>query len=268
MSTSLEKTDTLVRQEESASPAPELYRHKFFSSEGTAARKALVPALIVPLIFNAILLWACLSLFLGSLLNNNDISKIRVAAVNLDDGSFGEGLINGLKGSLQAPGPHFRWSFMDEQSARGDGNPLSRSLVLDEKAWAVLEISANASSNLQEALSRGDASYYPLSAATLYFASARNQITTGAVTLPPLMGLITAIVSKIAVNTTASFLRAQSDGRIPASALQCPQCLVSPFAVKQVDLIPFTPAVSFGTLNTGLIFVSSLILHESIVRKC
>jgi hypothetical protein len=255
MSNSLAKTDTLVRHEESASPGPQLYRHKFFSSEGTAARKALVPTLFIPLVFNAILLWACLSLFFGSLLNNNDISKIHVSAVNLDNGSFGEGLIEGLKGSLQVSGPHFRWSFIDEYSARGHGDPLSKSLVLDEKAWAVLEISPNASSKLQEALSRGDASYDPLSAATLYFASARNQITTGAVTLPPLMGLVTAIVSKIAVKTTASYLQSQSDGRIPKSALQCPQCLVSPFAVKQVDLIPFTPAVSFGTLNTGLIFV-------------
>jgi hypothetical protein len=249
------KTDTLVRQEESASPSPPLYRHKFFSSEGTAARKALVPTLLIPLVFNAILLWACLSLFLGSLLNNNNISKIHISVVNLDNGSFGEGFINGLKGSLQAPGPHFRWSFIDESSARG--HPLSKSLVLNEKAWAVLEISPSASSKLQEALLQGDASYDPLSAATLYFASARNQITTGAVTLPPLMGLVTAIVSKIAVNTTASYLQSQSDGRIPKSALQCPQCLVSPFAVKQIDLIPFTPTVSFGTLNTGLIFVSS-----------
>src|SRR4051794_36065168 len=66
-------------------PLPSLYRHKFFSSQGAAARKALIPGLVLPLVYNAILLWACISLFFGSLVQNNDVSKISVSAINLDD---------------------------------------------------------------------------------------------------------------------------------------------------------------------------------------
>ena len=252
MSTPLEKSPASSEQQhEPTSSNTLLYTHTFFSPEAAAARKALIPSYIVPLIYNAILLWACVALFFGSLLKNNDLSRITVTGVNLDDGPFGAGLINGIKGSLSAPGSHLRWDF---PSITGDGDASSRDTILQERSWAVLQISANASSNLQAALKRGEASYDPHSAATLYFASARNQVTTLSVTLPPLMSLVNGIISQLAINSTATFLQANQDTSL-ATALQCPQCLASPFAVKQIDLIPFSSAAAFGTLNTGLIFV-------------
>ncbi|CAO2657708.1 Nn.00g038340.m01.CDS01 [Neocucurbitaria sp. VM-36] len=245
-----------LQHEGPPSPTPQLYRHAFFSKEGTIARKALVPTLILPIIYNAVLLWACLSLFFGSLIKNNDVSRISVTAINLDNGSFGERFIDGIKESLGGPDPTLNWIFPEKSVEHGDA--WSRSMILEEKTWAVLQISANASFSLREALIHGDASYDPTSAVTLYFASARNQVTTLAVTVPVVIGLVNRLLSSLAVSSTASFLQETmkaSDDTSLSAALQCPQCLASPFAVKQVDIIPFSPAVAFGTLNTGLIFL-------------
>jgi hypothetical protein len=136
MSNTLDKTNTLAEQEDSAPSTPRLYCHTFFSTEAAAARKALVPSLILPLFYNAILLWVCLALFFGSLLKNNDISRTSIMAVNLDDGPFGDALIQGIKRSLEETGPHLKWVFGDSNVRRGDG--WSREQVLAEKTWAVL----------------------------------------------------------------------------------------------------------------------------------
>jgi hypothetical protein len=81
-------------------PTSELYHQIFFSKEAATARKALVPTFVVSLIYNAILLLSCLSPFFGSLLQSNDISRISVAVVNLDDGFYGSAVISGIRESL------------------------------------------------------------------------------------------------------------------------------------------------------------------------
>lgn len=251
-----DRTQHGVARQSTSLSSPPLYTHKFFSPEGAIARKTLVPIVVLPLIYNAILLWACLALFFGSLLKNNDLSRISVTAVNLDNGAFGDGVIQGIKQSLSRPTPKLRWSFAERGTIIGDGDSWSQHLVADEQTWAVLQVSANASSALHDALMLGDVTYNPLGAVTLYFASARNQVTTLAVTLPAIMGLVNPILSQLAIASTASFLQTTSNGTSLQTALRCTQCLAAPYAVKQVDLIPFSSAVAFGTLNTGLIFVS------------
>lgn len=119
-------------------PPTQLYRYKFFSPEAAPARRALLPGVVLPLIFNAILMWACLSLFFGSLLQSNNTSKISVTAVNLDDGFVGKTLISGVNKSLEMSGPHLEWHLFDWIGAV-DGDDRSKELVLDEKSWAVLQ---------------------------------------------------------------------------------------------------------------------------------
>lgn len=117
----------------------------------------------------------------------------------------------------------------------------------------------NASSRLCEALQQGNSSCDPLSAVTLYFASDRNQVTTLSVAVPAAINVVNRVLSEVAVTLTASFLQSAvfaSNTDSLSTALRCLQCLASPFAVKQVDLIPFSSATALGTLNTRLIFVS------------
>ncbi|KAH7392386.1 hypothetical protein DE146DRAFT_766661 [Phaeosphaeria sp. MPI-PUGE-AT-0046c] len=259
MSDAIEKAAPSLQQDEklessitSPSPSPSpLYSHTFFSKEAAQARKALVPGLVVPVLYNALLLCACLALFLGSLIKANDISHIRITVVNLDDGVFGDGLVNGIKSSLEAPGPHLRWTFVSAVDVPNDYDAWSRDVVLDEKAWAVLQISRNASANLQKALEEGDGRYDPSTAATLYFTSARNQVTTLSLTVPAIVDLANNIVAQIALNMSATYLESAA----PMTNIPCPRCLVEPFAIRQTDLIPFSSTIALGPLSTGLIFL-------------
>lgn len=118
-------------------PHQELYSYTFFSPGAAPARKALVYTLLYPLLYNAILMWVCLSLFFGSLLDNADISKIKVTVANLDDGIVGAGIVEGIQASLQGPEPHLRWRI--EEGASGWTDADSRHLVVDEQTWAVLQ---------------------------------------------------------------------------------------------------------------------------------
>ncbi|KAF2020579.1 hypothetical protein BU24DRAFT_469342 [Aaosphaeria arxii CBS 175.79] len=249
------ETKSPVRQDESSHQSTELYSYTFFSPQGATLRKSLVPSLVLPIIYNIILLWVCLSLVLGSLVPNNDVSKLKVTALNLDDGAFGTGLIQGIQASLISPGPHLRWDIISNGNSVEQDENWSQNVIQDEKSWAVLQISANASSSLRAALVNGDSSYNPLSAVTLYFASARNQVTTLAVAIPAIMGLANQIIPGLAANSTASFLRSGLNDTALQTSLNCPQCLALPYAVMPVDLIPFYPSVAFGSINTGLIFL-------------
>jgi hypothetical protein len=147
-------------------------------------------------------------------------------------GNMGEALIGDIKESFEASNSDLKWSFVDQSLTQGAGDAWSRSKVLDEKTGAVLQISSNATMALHDARAKGDASYNLLSAATLYFASARNQVIVLSITVPAVLALVNPILSKIAANSTMSFLQSASDGSVPSSALQCPQCLVSPLAIR------------------------------------
>lgn len=125
-----------VEVSRTSTPPPSLYAHGFFSAEAKPARKAIFPALILPLVYNAILLWACLALFFGSLLQSNDLSKTKVTLLNFDDGFVGKAVVDGVNKSLEAPGQHLRWQIVANGA---EGGRSSRELVLEEKTWAVLE---------------------------------------------------------------------------------------------------------------------------------
>jgi hypothetical protein len=150
---------TSVEQEEgltaTTSKTP-LYHYTFFAKEAAAARKTLVPGLILPVFYNVLLLWVCLSLYFGSLLKSNDISRIHVAAININDGPFGAALIAAIKYSPDGQGLHLKGTFADPSTV--NAQTWSKSMVLEEHVWAVLEIFPNASSHLHTALETGNAS--------------------------------------------------------------------------------------------------------------
>ena len=127
-------------------------------------------------------------------------------------------------------------------------------------------VSPNASANLELALTaEGDTlpnPYNPLAALTLFYASARNQITASSKVVPAILATIDPLLTQAAIAHTAQYLLAlnSSSGGPDAPSLtakSCPQCLTSPFALNQTDLIPFSDAsaVVTGTTMVGLIFL-------------
>ena len=81
-------------------------------------------------------MWICLSLFWGSLLENNNLSKLKVEFVNLDKGGFvGDTLFQEVQAAAAKQTNRFQWNF--DSSSQSDAD--SRQLVLDEAVWAVLQ---------------------------------------------------------------------------------------------------------------------------------
>jgi hypothetical protein len=113
------------------------------------------------------------------------------------------------------------------------------------------------SSRLAEVLANGDKSYNPQAAVTIYYASARNQITANSQVLPSILAVINPLLAQAGGQHTGQFLAANA-GNAPAlrKALGCGSCVSSPYAAKQVDLIPFNVLAAMGSTMVGLIFVS------------
>jgi len=114
----------------------------------------------------------------------------------------------------------------------------------------------NASSNLDSALGSGDATYSPLSAITIYYASARNQMAVGSLVLPAVLGVVSPLLTGFGAEHTSAFLGANAGNATAVEiALRCPGCLASPFAAQQVDLHPFDVSTATGSVTVGLIFL-------------
>ena len=111
-----------------------LYNLSFFQKDFVKYRKQLIGLLLLPLIYTSLLMWGCVSLYFGSLISNNNLSKLTVYAVDLDGGFLGEQILAGVKMSQMTPGG-LNWQFdtaINETS-------LSQEVVLNERAWAVLQ---------------------------------------------------------------------------------------------------------------------------------
>ncbi len=112
-----------------------LYNLSFFDNEFAPIRKQLIRTLLVPLIYTSLLMWGCLSLYYGSLISSHNLSKLDVYAVDLDGGFLGQQMIDGIKKSQTTSTGGLRW----QVTAAINSTEMSRNLVLNEQAWAVLE---------------------------------------------------------------------------------------------------------------------------------
>jgi hypothetical protein len=117
-------------------------------------------------------------------------------------------------------------------------------------------VSLNASTSLTDALSVGDAAYDPFSSVMIYYATARQQVTTNDYVLATLLPIVERILDQAGISHTASFLNNIADNSTALStSLNCPQCLATPFSFTKVDLIPFSKLQSTYTVTGLLIYV-------------
>ncbi len=115
-------------------PQVELYNRSFFDRELRASRKLLLKIYCLPLLYTAILMWTCLSLYWGSTVSSS-VNGITVYAVNLDDGRFGQQMLGGIQAQLATNPNNLGWIF--DPTINSDA--ASRELVINEDAWAVVQ---------------------------------------------------------------------------------------------------------------------------------
>lgn len=117
-------------------------------------------------------------------------------------------------------------------------------------------VSPNASTNLIHALSVGAAAYDPSSSVMVYYATARQQVTTRDYVLVTLLPIVEQILAQAGISHTASFLDdIKENSTALSTSLVCPQCLATPFSFTKVDLIPFSNLTSTYSVTSLLIYV-------------
>jgi hypothetical protein len=90
----------------------------------------------------------------------------------------------------------------------------------------------------------------------IYYATARQQVTTNDYVLVTLLPIVERILTQAGISHTASFLSNIADNSTALStSLICPQCLATPFSFTKVDLIPFSNLQSTYTVTSLLIYV-------------
>ncbi|KAK4555587.1 hypothetical protein LTR86_007340 [Recurvomyces mirabilis] len=244
-----EETTSAVQNHEENDSTAQLYTAHFWSRAMAKERRMMIHSLFLPLLYTALLMWACLGLFWGSLITNNHLGRLNALVVNLE--SDQEGLGTAVIDAVTNAQNSLDWKIYEK------GRPgLARHMVLNEDVWAAVEISANATSALSDALATGNAVYNPTEAITFFYASARNQITVNSHVAPAVLGLINGKLHAVAVEYTTSFLRNNINNTAALDyAIRCPQCLTAPFVLSSVDLVPFDSPTASGSVMVGMIFL-------------
>ena len=112
--------------------AEQLYSRTFWSGAMAAERRILLQSLFLPLLYTSLLMWACLSLFWGSLTTNNDPAKLKVTVINREseNGVLGPAIVAAISNAHNS----LNWHIVD------GGHPdLAKRLVLNEDVWATVE---------------------------------------------------------------------------------------------------------------------------------
>lgn len=129
-----EHSKEAMLQDNTEEPQQQLYRHSLFDTALRSSRKLLLRTLVLPIMYTSILMWACLSLYWGST-TYTSLRKLSVYAINLDDGAFGRQMITDIKFAANEDPAGLGWQF---ESAVKSAT-MSQELVMDEKAWAVVQ---------------------------------------------------------------------------------------------------------------------------------
>lgn len=124
------------QSEVETSPAgdADLYTVSFFSEGFRESRKRLIGVLLLPLIYTSLVFLACLSLYYGSLVSSHDLTRLTVYVVDLDNGFLGQRVVDGIK-NLNPYSSAPNWQYDTSITSP----EMSYHLILNEKAWAVLQ---------------------------------------------------------------------------------------------------------------------------------
>ena len=110
----------------------QLYSQRFWSGAMAAERKTLLQSLFLPLLYTSLLMWACLSLFWGSLTTNNHLAKLKATVINREGetGLLGPAIVAAISNAHDS----LDWHIVD-----GGPPDLAKRLVLNEDVWATVE---------------------------------------------------------------------------------------------------------------------------------
>lgn len=154
----------------------------------------------------------------------------------------------------QAALPAYSLGYRIESPDKYGGDPLAvRQAVYDEKIWAAIIVSANATALLQQAVATGNANYDPLGAGQIITNSARDETTYG--------NYISPQISEFEINAASAFGEQWAKNVLTNSSLdratmaRAPQALNPAIGFSMIDLRPFSPQQATPAVTIGLIYL-------------
>ncbi|KAJ5885402.1 hypothetical protein N7495_009912, partial [Penicillium taxi] len=172
-----------------------------------------------------------------------------IAPFITDNVIVGPAVTNATQKLIDAPGDKVGWEI--KSPADFDHDPLEvRQRIYDEKAYAAIIVSANATTLLREAISTGNSSYDPAGAIEAIIISARDETTYYNYILPGITSLHMTVMNSFGPSWVAELVKNSTDlSNVP------PQAINPAIGMSTIDLRPFAPAITAPAVTIGLIYL-------------
>ncbi|KAF9509200.1 hypothetical protein BS47DRAFT_1488035 [Hydnum rufescens UP504] len=207
------------------------------------------------LILTLIVLWACIPVYFGSLAHQRSYpDRLPVWFIDMDGSDIGNAMRTAVQANINTnTEAKLGWIIKDASNFPTVTDVSNQ--IIDERAWAALVVSRNATSKLISARENGDASYDPSTAMVFLYNQARNELATNSFIVPFSQALISSAAANFAASYASHYLASQSGNATAMAALiAAPQTLTAPISYSMNNLRPYSAAVASALTVVGSIY--------------
>lgn len=257
---------TINLPERGQRPAVEMFSYSFFDKSPSFAKsRALYFKVVAGGAFLIILtIMSMLPIYWGALWKPSvQLHKIHGWIVDFDGDMIGQAVTQAFT-SATGQNTQISWRVVD--TARFPNGPSDvASSVVDEKCWVAVVVNANATLNLQQAVSSQDGSYNGTHAITAYAEEARNENAYRAFISPITQGILQQVSIRFALQF-AHQLSSSGSANVTVLASAAPSVLVQPVSFTMANIRPFDVPVAQAVDLVGLIYLLILSFIASMIN--
>ncbi|KAI0036877.1 hypothetical protein K488DRAFT_75663 [Vararia minispora EC-137] len=181
--------------------------------------------------------------------------------VDYDGGEVGQFITQLFHNASAASSMTLNFQFVNPNPDGEEG--LIRDVV-DEKAWIIVSVNANATNNLNQAVSSANAAYNASLAVTVYGEEARNENAYRSLIRPIVEGILEPALESFAVQFIRGIeAQGANVGNLAATA---PQVLTRPVSYTIYNTRPFDVPVASAVSFVGLIYLLVLAFFITMVH--
>ncbi|KAF9261687.1 hypothetical protein L218DRAFT_869481 [Marasmius fiardii PR-910] len=232
-----------------------------FTDEKLAiARSIYLKMLIGGVLSIVIVLFAIFSIYWGALWKT-PAHSLRGWVVDFDQSTIGNVVSEALLTSSAST--HIQWISIPASTFSGGVNDVVQ-MVLEEKTWVAVVISADATNTLNSAAASADSRYNGSLAVTVYAQEARNENAFRSIIRPTVQGVLEGVVQQFAQQFAQQIASSSSSSSNLQSLLSnAPQVITRPVGYTVANMKPFDIPVATAITFVGMIYL--LILSFFIV---
>ncbi|KAE9396701.1 hypothetical protein BT96DRAFT_958115 [Gymnopus androsaceus JB14] len=233
-------------------------RRHFFDGNLKIARDIYFKTVFGGTIALIIAMFAIFSIYWGALWKA-PAHQLNGWVVDFDHSNIGSVVVEALQASSAST--YIRWTAVSSSNFPGGASQVGDEVV-DEKTWIAVVVNANATSNLQSAVSSVDSSYNGSSAIVVYGNQARSENGYNTILLPTVEAALISITQSFALQFATEL--ASTSSNLTNLLANAPQTVTQPISFTVDNLRPFDIPVATAMTYVGLIY--TLILAYFIVN--